>query len=988
MTHEAETHAHPIRDVLAVLRRHGRLPDGPSETLRRIESLPASEHEAALVREGFVSEEDVAQTVALDAGLPCPTIHAADLSPEVVTGILPAPYARKNAICALSRDGDQVTVAVANPYRRDAIKELERTLGIEVRVVVATRSEISGVNGSLYNLKTSLVAAATELEDESAGIPDAPAGSWELVSAADDESDLTPTTRPVVSALDSILRQALEHRASDIHMEPKRDHAAVRFRVDGVLHDMHRFPRIVYLAVVSRLKMLSGLDIAEKRRPQDGRFKRVEPDKEIEFRVSTMPTVFGEKAVLRIFDPEAAVATLDQMRLLPDERDRLETILGRREGLALVTGPTGSGKTTTLYSVLRRLATPEVNVISIEDPVEMVHPQLSQVQVNPKIRLSFAAAIRSVLRQDPDIVMVGEIRDGETAEMAVQAALTGHLVLSTLHTNDAASTATRLADFGVPPFLIASTLIGVVAQRLVRVVCDRCAAPAVVAPAEARRLGDPSLAGRRTRRGAGCARCRQSGYRGRRGVFEILPIDAEAAGAIARGATAGEIARGARRRGLPGLRETAIRHLLAGETTALEVLRVTGEAVPPGSGAGGPGENEDHARDDVEHAHHVRDGEQAATDRETGEPAGAGERNPADRRDRIHDQDADEVEEQVDDRDLESPVGVRAGDRERREERGQGRAHVRAEGHREGVLQQQQPGAGEGHEGRGRDRAGLDHHGGERPDAHGDDRALAEDAVDGLAGAGAGEALQRAHEEHQADHEERRGEQREHAPRGGTGARDLAREPGERRGDEGDHVPERIREGSPRAHESAEAARDRAGEPREEPGEDLQRKQDQHGEQVEDVVASGHLEGPADRVGVVHVGEGDERVRDGRADVGPHDHRDRALERERGRGRGDERHDEGARDRGALDQRRGEDSGEESRDRVLEGDEESVEKAAAESLEAFPEPVDPPEKEEEEARYGERPQALAAGESGRGQRRGESGEGERPPGPTVFEFED
>ena len=409
----------PIPGLLALLRRQGRIPAAEAGRAAAVGRLPPPQHEAALVAEGILPEEDIAQAVALDAGLPFRVINPLELNPEVVTGALPAPFARRHTICALARDTDTLTVAVANPFDRGAIADLERYLGVRVKVVVATRSDIEGINGSLYNLRTSLRAAETELTHDHGERANPPAGDQEFVSESEAAGDLEPTTRPVVAALDSILHQAFEHRASDIHLEPKRDHAAVRFRVDGVLRTMHTFPRIVYQAVVSRLKMLSGLDIAEKRRPQDGRIKRIESGKEIELRVSTLPTVFGEKAVLRVFDPAALVSSLEQLRLAGDEERRLRQMLSRREGLVLVTGPTGSGKTTTLYSVLRHIATPEVNVVTIEDPVELVFPPLSQVQVNPRIRFSFAAAIRSVLRQDPDILMVGEIRDAETAEMAV-----------------------------------------------------------------------------------------------------------------------------------------------------------------------------------------------------------------------------------------------------------------------------------------------------------------------------------------------------------------------------------------------------------------------------------------------------------------------------------------------------------------------------------------------------------------------------------------
>ncbi len=985
---------HPITDILSILRRQGQLP-GESEPARRIESLPPEEQEAALVAGKIVSEEDIAQAVASDAGLPYRAIQATEISPEVVTGVLPAPYARRNAMCALSREGDTLTVAVANPYRRSAVVDLERYLGLRVRVVVATRSDISSINGSLYNLRTSLVAAATELEDESSGDSDA---SSEFLSGADQTSDLAPTTRPVISALDSILRQAFEQRASDIHMEPKREHALVRFRVDGVLHDMHRFPRIVYLAVVSRLKMLSGLDIAEKRRPQDGRFKRIEPEKEIELRVSTMPTVFGEKAVLRVFDPSALVSSLDQMLLAPDERALLDQILGRREGLVLVTGPTGSGKTTTLYSVLRYLATNEVNVISIEDPVELVHPQLTQVQVNPRIGLDFAAAIRSVLRQDPDIVMVGEVRDGETAEMAVQAALTGHLVLSTLHTNDAASTVTRLSDLGVPPFLVASTLIGVVAQRLVRTICERCARETGIGPEEARRLGNPKLIGRMVQEGAGCARCRQSGYRGRRGVFEILPVEEDTREAIAARATAAEITRAARRRGLPGLRDAAVRLLLGGATSVAEVFRVTG--VEDRSVAGGATDEKDPRRDDVEGTEHVRDGEDAAADGEPRQPPRTRERNPTDGRKRVHDRDGDQVEEQVDDRDLESPVSVRAGDGERSEEGGEGRADVRPERDRKGILEQQQAGTGERHHRRSGDRTGLNEHGDGRPDPHRENSAPAEHPVDGFARSGAREPLERAHQQHEAENQQGRRKEGEKARRPGTGPGELSGDPGEECGNESDDIPDGVGKRCARANQVSESTGDSRGQPSEETREDFEGKQDEHRQQVEHVVASGHLEGPAHGIGIGDVGERDQGVGDGGSHIRAHHHRNRTLERQRGFGSGHEGHDESARDRRTLDQGRGEDSGQESGDGVLESREEGIEQTATQTLESLAKPVYAPEEEQEKTRHRKSTKPVPPPGGGNPGHQGDIQQGDSQvternsitpdaaPGPPIFRFEE
>ena len=954
--------AAPIPRLLDLLRRENRIPPDAEAAAARIGSLPAEAHQQALLAEGIVSEEDIAQSVAKDTGLPFRAINPVELNAEVVTGALPAPFARRHTICALSKEGGALTVAVANPYERAAIDDLERYLGVDVEVVVSTRSDIESVNGSLYNLRTSLRAAETELEEDGGSEEIA---TREFVSEADAVGDLEPTTRPVVSALDSILRQAFEQRASDIHLEPKRERAVVRFRVDGVLRTMHTFPRIVYRAVVSRIKMLSGLDIAEKRRPQDGRFKRVEGDKEIELRVSTLPTVFGEKAVLRVFDPAALVSSLEQLRLAEDEDARLRAMLGRREGLLLVTGPTGSGKTTTLYSVLRQVATPEVNVITIEDPVELVQPGLSQVQVHPRIELTFAAAIRSVLRQDPDILMVGEIRDPETAEMAVQAALTGHLVLSTLHTNDAASSVTRLADLGVPRFLISTTLIGVLAQRLVRTICRRCAHAARITAEDAAALAAPEIAGRPARHGHGCVRCRDSGYRGRRGVFEVMEIDPGAAARILEGADAAAIARHARSRGCRSLRQSALRLLLSGETTITEVVRVTGAGADPGA-APAPeafsiperaGQEQQQGREAVEDADHIGGGGGSAAHCHLGQQTRRGERDLPDPPQRIDQGDSDHIEEQVHHRELETPAGVGAGDGERGEEGGDGGAHIGAEGDREGVVEHQEPGGGQGNQQRGGHRTGLHHDGDQRADGHGEQRVPAEDPVDRVPGALRGESPERADDEAQAHHDERRGEQ----DPDGRGPRPLAgdrfREPEERRRHQGEDSLERALVLETGAGEAAEEVDRRRREAGEEPGRRLHREQDEHRQQVEHVVAGGRGERPPQLFPVPQVPEGGEGVRDRGADVGAHHHGDRALEGQRRRRSRDQGDDEGTRHRRTLEQGGGEHPHQEAQEGVRRGLEEPVEQPRAEPLEPLAEPADPAEEEEEQPDEGQDPEA-------------------------------
>jgi general secretion pathway protein E len=375
-----------------------------------------------------------------------------------------------------------------------------------------------------------------------------------------------------------MLQHAFESRASDIHIEPKRENCVIRFRIDGVLHPIQTMPRVVHRAVVSRLKTMSRLDIAEKRRPQDGRVKTTRDGREVELRVSTLPTAFDEKMVLRIFDPQVLMQGLGELGFFPDELAHFNDFISRPHGIVLVTGPTGSGKTTTLYSALRLVASDQVNVTTIEDPIEMVAEELNQVAVQPKVGVTFAAALRHILRQDPDVIMVGEIRDGETAQYAIQAALTGHLVFSTLHTNDAASAISRLVDLGVERFLIGSTLVGAMAQRLVRKVCPHCVVDRFLTADEVATLRIAVPPGKRlkVREGAGCHECRSTGYLGRTAIFEILPVDESIKEKVLAAADAPEIKRTAVEHGMRTLRQSALRKLADGVTTFEEVVRVTG----------------------------------------------------------------------------------------------------------------------------------------------------------------------------------------------------------------------------------------------------------------------------------------------------------------------------------------------------------------------------------------------------------------------------
>ena len=562
-------------DLLQALVSGSLLTREQADRVRRASKANGISPQQAIVKLGFASEVEVGQALAAFSGLRFVRINPLDLDLDVVTGGLSGPFARKHGIVALSKTDDTLTVAVHDPFAPFPADDITRVTGLlALERVLATRSDIEAIHKSFYELKSSLKTAERQLTAQ--WLPALDLGNQEYLSSESDELD--PAAAPVVTALDHLLSYAFEQRASDIHFEPKRNFTLVRLRIDGMLHDVHVIPKIVYQALISRVKLLSGCNLAEKRRPQDGRIKREQHGREIELRVSTAPTAFGEKAVLRIFDPDILLKGVEELGLSAHDLPRFQQFLSRTHGIILVTGPTGSGKTTSLYSVLKHLCRPEVNIVTIEDPIEMVCEQFNQIAVRPAIDLTFAAALRTVLRQDPDIIMVGEIRDRETAEHAVQAALTGHLVLSTLHTNDAPSSITRLLDLGIPHFLILSTLIGIVAQRLVRVTCGACGEEYDPGAEEAEALGIPLdlLRPRRLRRGAGCLQCRQTGYAGRDGIFQVMPIGEQLRRLIAGQASSMELLETARAEGMRTLREAAAEKVLQGVTTVAEMVRVTG----------------------------------------------------------------------------------------------------------------------------------------------------------------------------------------------------------------------------------------------------------------------------------------------------------------------------------------------------------------------------------------------------------------------------
>ena len=519
-----------------------------------------------------LTEDIITAAVAEHACLPFKKIDPLKLNPDVTTQILSRAFARRTVAVPIERADDRLTLAVADPYNIEVIENIER-MGYKVSRVIASKSDILKIITEFYGFRSSVTAAAKEMSS------DVDLGNLEQFVKMKSVSEIEATDKHVVNAVEFLFRSAFDQRASDIHIEPKREASEVRLRIDGMLHTIHKIPKAVHPAFVSRIKMLSRMDIAEKRRPQDGRIKTEYKSREVELRVSTMPTAFGEKVVIRIFDPDVLLQDLEEIGFDAREYELFRSFITRPYGIILVTGPTGSGKTTTLYSALKTVATPEVNVVTIEDPIEMVHDRFNQVAVQPQIGVTFASTLRTILRQDPDIIMVGEIRDLETAENAVQAALTGHLVFSTLHTNDSASSITRLMELGIPSYLLSSTVIGVMAQRLVRKICEHCEATHDLLPEEAEAVG---LAWDKHRKitvkyGEGCPQCRGTGYKGRTGIFEVMEVNERIRAVLREKADAEMIARTAIADGMVTLREAAVSKMLKGETTFDEVIRVTGE---------------------------------------------------------------------------------------------------------------------------------------------------------------------------------------------------------------------------------------------------------------------------------------------------------------------------------------------------------------------------------------------------------------------------
>jgi general secretion pathway protein E len=524
-----------------------------------------------------IDEDAVAETLARASGVPYLKIDPLRIDNELVSKTLSRPFARHHVVIPVRRDADGLCLAVTDPFDSTLREQLESFLQEPLHYVVSAKPDILAIIDRVYGFRSKVSKAERELGKGSAG-----AKLVQLVQLRSNDELATSDDEHVIAAVDYLLNYAYEQRASDIHLEPRAEDAVIRFRIDGILHDIETVPYLVHGAIASRVKVLAGMNIAERRRPQDGRIKTMRAEREVELRVSSMATAFGEKIVIRVFDPTVLMADVQELGFSPDEREIYEKWVTSPNGLILVSGPTGSGKTTTLYSTLRYLSGPEINVTTVEDPIEMVDVRFCQVQVQPQIGVTFASALRTILRQDPDLIMVGEIRDGETAQMAVQAALTGHLVFSTVHTRNAAGAVTRLVELGVERFLLSSVLRGVLAQRLIRRICERCAVEGVLSAEQVAALGLKVPVERRenlrVRWGEGCVDCRHTGLYGRTGVFEMLDVGRRVRSVINEGRDANEIANAARIEGMETLRGAAVRRLAEGVTTFEEVVRITADA--------------------------------------------------------------------------------------------------------------------------------------------------------------------------------------------------------------------------------------------------------------------------------------------------------------------------------------------------------------------------------------------------------------------------
>jgi general secretion pathway protein E len=571
------------RQLLQWLRDDGVITADDAERVKKRFGADSSLH--PLVRLGGASLVHATSGKALDTDaltawlakrIAMPYLRIDPLKVDVgrVADVMSIQYAEARRALPVQVGAAEVTIATSEPFDTSWVAEIEGHMRKSVRLALANPLDVQRYTTEFYTLARSVRAAVKSGETSTL------ASFEQLVELGKSNKQLDANDQGVVQVVDWLWQYAFDQRASDIHLEPRREMGAIRFRIDGVLHTVYQVPLAVMNAMTARIKLLGRMDVVERRRPLDGRIKTVRPDAggEVEMRLSTLPTAFGEKMVMRIFDPDTTVTDVEALGFGSHDAQRWSELIARPHGIILVTGPTGSGKTTTLYSTLKKLATDEVNVCTIEDPIEMIEPSFNQTQVQVALDMGFAEGVRALMRQDPDIIMIGEIRDLATAEMAIQAALTGHLVFSTLHTNDAAAAITRLADLGVPPYLINATVIGVLAQRLARTLCAACktrddsttreALDAVIKPWRLK-------GGVRPYKPVGCLECRMTGFRGRAGLYELLVLTEAARNAVHPTLDIAALRRQALADGMHPLRLAGVMKVAEGQTTLEEVLRTT-----------------------------------------------------------------------------------------------------------------------------------------------------------------------------------------------------------------------------------------------------------------------------------------------------------------------------------------------------------------------------------------------------------------------------
>ncbi|HSH86724.1 MAG: GspE/PulE family protein [Methylophilus sp.] len=572
-----------LGDLLRMLVSDGRIEKVMAEKLHQDRKRDSSKtHPIVVVAEQkwqdqrepaqILTVDNLSRYVAYKAKVPFYQIDPLKLDFSSATQIVSQAYAERLRIMPISVKDGVAKIATADPFNQNWVFDLERIHNLRIEVVMVNPLDLQRYLPELYKLSSAIQSANIAKAGQIVGVQ-----NFEQLIELGKDRQLDANEQHVVNIVDWLFKYAFEQRASDIHLEPRRNLGLMRLRIDGVLHQVYQLPSNIMNAITSRIKLLGRMDMVEKRRPQDGRVKTVDTDgKEIELRLSTMPTAFGEKMVMRIFKPDVLVQDFQMLGFSKRQGEQWAQWTSHPNGIILVTGPTGSGKTTTLYTTLKQLATDEVNVCTVEDPIEMIEPAFNQMQVTQNIGLGFAEGIRTLMRQDPDIIMVGEIRDQQTADMAIQAALTGHLVLSTLHTNDAPSAITRLLDLGVPAYLIHSSVLGIMAQRLVRTLCPHCKTEGEISSAEWASITRPFKAAKpnKVMKAVGCQECRNTGYRGRTGIYEMLTLTPAIRKLITPETDLLQLRQAATQAGLQPLMLNGAEKVAAGMTTVAEVLKV------------------------------------------------------------------------------------------------------------------------------------------------------------------------------------------------------------------------------------------------------------------------------------------------------------------------------------------------------------------------------------------------------------------------------